>query len=240
MFFSKDPLESTQTNHVMLFKDQLIDELNLEVQKSQKELCHFSIMSNNESQYFRHKCSSTNSTDTTSSPCTTSSPYSSALCSVMELITNKPTNDKVDILIASTASERKRVFLNSQIDQNQTTMENINNLPDLAMDFSITGDESIYVNSSEDDFKSLSSSQGILFPDNISLNERHLIMSEIESEEHQTLLLELQKCKENEMKWEQEKQKILIYQRQLQKKYTEVLKKTEELEKKIVKQTSEP
>lgn len=237
MFTSKDPLEST---HVMLFKDQLIDELNLEVQKSQKELCHFSIMSNNEGQYLRHKCNSTNSTGTTSSPCTTSSPYSSALCSGMELITNKPSNDKVDILIGSTASERKRVFLNSQINQNQTTMENMNNLPDLAMDLSITGDESIYVNSSEDDFKSLSSSQGILFPDNTSLNERHLLMSEIESEEHQTLLLELQKCKENEMKWEQEKQKILIYQRQLQKKYIEVLKKTEELEEKFINQTNEP
>lgn len=221
-------------NRIILFKDQLIEDLNHEVQKLQKELADFSILSDYEGipagHYLRHKFCSLNSTDTNSSPCTTSSP-SSEKHSVIDETTKQPSKDNSSNQLNN---EMKRVFLYSQISSNQITIENVKNLPDLTMNLDTNVDESIYVNSSEDDFKSLSSSQEILSQDNTSFNGHNsLLISEKETQEHLKLMIELQKCKENEIKWEQEKQKILIYQQQLQKKYLEVLGKTEELEEKL-------
>lgn len=217
----------------------MIEELNHEVQKLQKELSEFSMLSDYESistdQYFKQKFTSPKYTSTKSSLYTTCSPSSEKRLEAEEN-SNESSNEQVDLLNGNTSNqlsnEMKRVFLYSQISPN-ITLENIKNLPDLTLNLSTSVDESIYVNSSEDDFKSLSSSQEILSPDNTSLNEQHLLISEVETEEHQTLLLELQKCKENEIKWEQEKQKILIYQRQLQQSILEVLGKTERLEEKF-------
>lgn len=228
-------------HRIIVFKDQLIDDLNHEVHKLQKDLADFSILSDFEGipagHYLRHKFGSLNSTDGTPS-CTTSSPSSEKQSSGLDESVPKPTKDNVDLLIENNApnqlnNDMKRIFLYSQMSSNQITIENIKNLPDLTMNLDATVDESIYVNSSEDDFKSLSSSQEILSQDNGSLNGQNLLMGKETEEEHQNLMLELQKCKENEAKWEQEKQKILIYQQQLQKKYLEVLGKTEELEEKL-------
>lgn len=229
-------------SRIILFKDQVIEALNNEIQKLQKDLAEFSILSDYEGipagHYLRHKYDSLNSTGTNSSPCTTSSPTSEKFSGISDesALCIKPTKDSNNTS-HHVSNEMKRVFLYSQISSNQITIENIKNLPDLRMNHNAAIDDSIYVNSSEDDFKSLSSSQEILSQDNISLNGQSSHESEKQREEYQKLTLELQKSKESyeaeKIKWAQEKEKVLIYQRQLQKKYLEVLGKTEELEEKL-------
>uniref|UniRef100_A0A336MUI6 CSON007699 protein n=1 Tax=Culicoides sonorensis TaxID=179676 RepID=A0A336MUI6_CULSO len=216
--------EKSQLYQIIQFKDQIIEALNIEVQKLQKDLSDFSILSDYEGipagHYLRQKYDSMNSTGTNNS-----SPNSEEKSAIIQNphISDKPIENDDEI---------KNVLIYSRINSSQITLENIKNLPDITLNFNNGNtDENIYINSSEDDFKSLSSTQDIL-----SQDQNSMILEE-KDKELTKLVLELQKCRENyeadKIKWTQEKEKVLTYQKQLQKKYLEVLSKTEVLETKL-------
>lgn len=193
--------------------------MNNEIQKLQKELADISLLNDYEGvpagRFMRHHHNhhhhhhstskpnnSLDSTGTTTSPCTTTS-----------------SSDHGD----TCSSSRKLVFLNSQMGDETGTYDTIRSPSSECCN----GDQ-IYVNSSEDDFKSLSPAQDEPPP---------LKKTAEEASEVERLQAELEACRKNfeteKGKWAEEKNKVMIYQRQLQKNYLEVLKRTQELEEKL-------
>lgn len=187
---------------------------------------------NNKSNYFN------GSTGTTTSPCTTSS-------NEIDHSANTPNPDSY--LNAANSKllnnlnkfcDNKRAFLHSQI-EGYDSPESLDhyNLQDTAYadsanhNYSVPDDtvENIYVQSSEDDFKSLSPSEDLLkhTSDENHKNEVARLTAELE--------LSRKKFEQEKLRWSEEKEKVLAYQRELQKKYLEVMKRTQELEEKIVK-----
>lgn len=226
--------------------------MNNEIQKLQKEIADLSLVNDYEGvpsgRFIRNKCNhSLGSTGTTTSPCTTSSsneldhhtpnPDSSS-SSTDAFKFDKPQNfDLVNSF--NKLCESKRLFLNSQIEScDGDDAKYNNNLPDVTYveasnrTCSSTDEtDNIYVNSSEDDFKSLSPARELL------LSKHSTVVGDDVKGEVARLNAELESCRKNfeleKIKWLEEKEKVLIYQRQLQKNYLDVIKRTQELEKKL-------
>jgi hypothetical protein len=207
---------------MLIFKDQVIVVLNNELQKLRKELSDLSIVNGYEN-----------------APIGRCARYQKKLDMSDDANT---ANDDDDY--SSQIELEKTFFLNDQLcnysDEDKINdmlkLYNSKNLPDVALSFTENTKDSLIISDpfftadcsgpmSDDDYKSMT-------PDSSLIDGEPNCPDKVKRLEG-----ELEKYKENfereKLKWIEEKEKVLAYQRQLQANYLEMSKRTQVLEEKL-------